>query len=509
MPNAMKVAYLLGGLVALTLIILLIVMALLNSPVSDNYAYFNAINEKGVWGFIVNEYTTWSGRLLQTVSLGVGYRIFGEQVIVIAPILLLLVLGGVFSWLTALLFRFKKNATLHSVVIGFLIASGGLFAMRSLHDSWLWLDSALIYVTSLIALVFTLCVAIMLSRNEKLSLRKVLPLLILIAITQTASEPSCIIAIGWCVLWFVFIVMQKKWHQLKPLLMISSAVFIGFLIMVLSPGLSQRQTYMDSNDFGLIDMLLIAPFRDYQTMFESVAFWSVTIAIFSGVVMGISLMKKITGKMAIRVFALALAIFASLTYVTFVAVAYGYKDLYLPSRALALPNFGLFIMIVMLTAVTVGYLRHKLNLQRIIMSSVVVITIMSIMSMKSFAYFVSDHINALAVRRSAVSARVASIEEQKKDGRDIVVVYDLPVILYHSDATDFSADGYIAWWFPISFAGYHGISPESLVVIGGPIVDDVNATRPEWYTEQDKRVNSIYCVPGHYGIIKDRFLCWL
>ena len=47
----------------------LVVMALFNKPIADQYGFMAGVNKAGVMGYTASQYMNWSGRLIQPLGI--------------------------------------------------------------------------------------------------------------------------------------------------------------------------------------------------------------------------------------------------------------------------------------------------------------------------------------------------------------------------------------------------------------------------------------------------------
>ena len=139
------------------LVSLLMAPALFARPIADDFHYFNQLSSYGTVDYIVNFYTSDTGRYAQGASMAVLYKLFGSNSVVVGPIIEILLLIATATWASFLLLRSFKvtiRTLSKALILGLTSTSVVLLYTPSLFDSLYWLTYSTVYVLSLVGLVF-------------------------------------------------------------------------------------------------------------------------------------------------------------------------------------------------------------------------------------------------------------------------------------------------------------------------------------------------------------------
>lgn len=500
-----------SSLCCISMLTFLILMASYNQPIADQYNFMANLRDNGILGYTAEMYTTWSGRLIQTIGLGIVYRIFGDiGAQIAAPIILLFLLGTVFTWLIYQAIKFKNHQATYSALLGFLLASGTLYTTTCLFDVYLWLDAAFVHMLGLIAIVYDVALYIWACKNytkiKATVMHKIILaiLLIIAAFLQTASEASMAMTLGWSFLALVSTFFYKKWHKYRaPAAIIFTTLLAGSLIMILAPGLWSRAGYTsDAAPLSFMDLTINRPLVGIRRLVESLSLWKICLMLIIGFTIGIFNVVKITKK-HIKFGAIAsILILISSVYIPIVLYFYGSHATGIETRALAVPNMGIMISVVIFTMIITSYLTQKYNTSKsfLIMGSATVIAIFSIFTVNFFK-FNKGYISTLVTRNNLVVSRNKLIYQYQNGEISSLKIPDAPVMIENSGATDFSHNGWanIQWFFD-SFIEYFHINPEDITVYGEKLVD--SQSKKDWYYESSRTT----CTTGSY-LILDKYYC--
>jgi len=445
---------------------------------------------------VVDEYTRWSGRIAQMTLLGVGFGAFGENIVRVMPILLFAGLVGVIGWLIRLVWRCEWKIC---CVLSVLLAGGAMLSMKSLFDTFLWLDASAIYMSSLIFVVFSVCTVIFLVCNRRVALWKKAGLLVVVMFGATASEPASVVMLMGMLVWMSYSWWKNDKTTVLMATLVVGAISVGLVMMYFSPGL-QNRTDVVGGSVTLVGMLIRSPIASYKSLLSSMELFQVGLMVIIGVLVGTITYKKRSWKVWWRVIVLAGVVVFMATYGTFVIYSYGYKTEYAAlARVMTLPNFAVFVAVVMMVGATIWMIRKDL-VMKVAAAAVLLVGVIIVRSLISFGL---DHVRAMALRESLVVARSLQVRSAKEGEK--IIVYDAPVMLRHSEATDFTMDGWVVDWFHRAFLRRYGLKESQLVVIGRQSV---------WHTEEfswfldvsgDDQYLGFYCVRGRF--IKEEFVC--
>lgn len=417
----------------------LIIMASMARIVADDYNYFSAINQgSSPLDYINYHYFSHNGRLSQATFMAFVYSWLGELSIKIVPIFLLLSLVASVSYLINLIFTFKNLQKIKSLVSGTLISSIILFSMPSLFDSFLWLTSSTVYLTSIIGLVVNISLAIKIKRSKsKLSWKFMGPALIFMFFSQSFSEPTAAVAIGLAGLWLVYELVSKNKEKIIASLQVFLALTLGFLLLFLSPGTRNREGAIGHT----IDLhrILISSIKHYITMFNNIELWMVALIALAALFIALNLKGQTNIKKSLPPLVISLIIFTSFTYGTF--VVNNYAGTYYPSRNFTLPTvgfvLGLGLFLVTAFKLIIDYGRKNYLIQP---GLTLIVIVFFALSAPEIIRFSSAQIKALSIRDSLMTVRNYDVREQleleKTRQTKTIEIKASPVILANSNAED-------------------------------------------------------------------------
>ena len=494
------------AIIGIVMATLLIFMALFAQPVADQYAFINGVRDNGVVNYTASMYQTWSGRLIQVLGIGIAYRIFGYMgAQIIAPIILFVMLALAYSWLAYLLFSFKKDKKLLlSAVFGLVLSASTLYTTSCLFDIYLWLDAAFVYLLGIFAIVFDTALFIWLIKYTKFAKsHKILTaaLLIVAFLCQSAGETSMILTTGWSFVAMVATFVVAKWKPYRrPATIIFITLLLGALVLILSPGLWARSA-TSTHMLSYFEIFVTSPIHAYIRLFKEINIWQVALVIILSVGTGLYIKNKVTKKTIILTAIGSILIFLSTSYIAFVASFCGSNSV--ASRVFAVPDMGLLLSAILFLSVLFAFFFQKYGQKNFFkIGTYIAIFVCLIVSSLGFLRFNKGYFIALITRSNALAAREASIKEYQQGDRSTKLdIYDAPIMIDRSDATDFTYNGWGApVWFYESFLGYYGLSPDEVTVHGEKIITGENI--PDWYQES----GTAYCTVGT-SVILERYWC--
>lgn len=473
------------SIITVSMIILLIFMATFNTPVADQLSFIHNTKTNGVIGNTIKMYDSWGGRLIQFFTVGLSYRLFGANgAQIYVPILLLLFLGLSFTWLFHLLFKNKKPFW-QSLLIGFLLAGVTLYTTYCLFDTFLWLDAALVYLLGLAMVIFDTATFIWISQQTKPLHKqwKLYPLIFIVAIGQTAGETSMAIALAWSIIILILTLIFKKWRAYrKASIVMFITLLVGSIIMLAAPGLWVRANYTSATHAQLfsINTLFIYPLKAAFKLISRIQPWQIGLIIFTILVIGSLTIKDIESKkhLPVKLLLSGILIAISFPYITFVIYFYSNQIISIESRVMTMASSGVFIGITLIGLAIYHFLYNKIK--RPLQLSTILIIIISLCSIGGFLDFNRNYVSVISARRNAYIARDSYVKKQLVNEARTIEVPDIPIMLEHSGASDFTANSWVTIdWFYNSFRSYYSLTDQKLIVNGLDLVDNTN--QPEWY----------------------------
>lgn len=458
---------------------LLIVMALINKPIADDFAYFSHPLIKNPFKFTYDFYFTQTGRLAQAFFVSVLYRIFGSGAVTAGPIIELFSLFITLTWLYYLLLnKIKKQRLLYSFALGLTSAIVMLLASPSLFDSFLWLTSSSVYVTSLIGLIFNLCLFIICYRQEKNKFLQLGLFFISIVICQSFSEPTSAIIIFSLGALLFYKIIKRNYKKIKLYLLSFIASISGFLLVYLSPG-SQHRQQISGSGFNFKNMF-IKPIYDFQSIIDTLFSWRLIYILILAIIIAL-LMPKITKTIVAKRVPIAIVCGVVPVYLLFVITNYSMGN-YIPLRAYTVPIAILGVSISYCMAIFFAVLAQKISNNKPDKIYLILTLLLIIFGISVGINSLIATIQAESLRNSLYTMRETSIMRQISNNKPTLNIYPAPIILNNSEAIDFYFDKEQIFWFEVSFKNYYNIPADKKIVFNSqPDGYCLNTQNPTWY----------------------------
>ena len=267
----------------------LLLLSYYNRLSNDDWTFWNALSEKGIWGFIGETYLTWQGRFsgffLTSLDLLV-YQCLGNLIL---PTLVLILAGTYANYLLLKFYFPNINKKLLIVISNFLfyISILGLLDFTTFY--WVCASG---YIKFVVLSEFLFYFVIKKSSNI---VDYILIILLSLLIGGSAETFTPIILllifVRVCYCYFksyaIFIECKKE-------LLALCVVFIGFLFMVFAPGNAVRLSSFE-HDFSFSGLLLCLTkaFAQYF-IYQLPKIFYATLALFPGIFVGQTLGESST-----------------------------------------------------------------------------------------------------------------------------------------------------------------------------------------------------------------------
>lgn len=466
----------------------LVTPALFARPIADDFHYFNDLSSHNLTGYLAYFYSHSTGRLAQGFSVAILYKLFGATAVIIGPLIEIITLVVVCSWVAYLLFSAYKvtsKRTVKSLTVGTLCAFLILIYPVSLFDSLYWLTSSTVYVASLIALFFNIGLTWCLMSSNRLRPWHVTILVLSIIAGQTFSEATSAIVIvltGLALSVSILLVLKKRAlvpNTFSVLVPVFIASIIGFALVYLSPGSRQRQASSGSQ-FDLHAMIFGSLHHTIMFLHTLVS-WQLILAIGIGMLLA-AFLRRFSRRQLFALTGIGIGLIIIPAYITFVIATYSMAT-YTPLRLYSIPAAFASIGFVLTAAATWQYIS-QLRPGIFPRLAPVLSIILILVSYVGLFPVVRDITSAQALRASLYDMRQASIKQQLAAHTDPVHITPAPIILNNSEAGDFSFKNTQVPWFTDSFKQYNHITNQNI---------QLSNTQPTGYCLQDQ-------APTWYGV---------
>ncbi|MDR1426789.1 MAG: hypothetical protein LBJ08_03405 [Bifidobacteriaceae bacterium] len=207
---------------------------------NDDFRFFADLDQYGTLGFLGQYLSLWNGRYTGAVAIAVGYAVGGVGAIpgLCLVFVLLLALATWYAAGVLLPFNARWRRT-GPVVIGLGGAVAAIAAAPSFFDSYLWVSSAMFYVT---AVAFSLASAASSVQAWRGGGRwtKAWAIVVLVLAAGCLEPATLVLFVAHSLL--LGVVAAKRIRRLAVLEIVSVAVSGGALaLMFLAPGASERR----------------------------------------------------------------------------------------------------------------------------------------------------------------------------------------------------------------------------------------------------------------------------
>jgi hypothetical protein len=436
----------------------LIVLALLARPISDDFSALYRVAELGLSniGFDLRDS---SGRYSNVVLYVVGYLLFGNAALWIVPLAMLVALSSALAIVGMLLSGSGQRpaGAICGAVAGILVTA----LQPGLFDVFAWYTSSTLYFASLSALATVIAVLLLAVRSHgKRRTFLVVTLGLAVLVHQGFSETTALYVIIVSFLAAVICLVRRTAAWRGPALVLLGSSVVGFAMAFLAPGRENRLSGQLQQATDVVTILL-SSIRDSVTFIQEFTSPSVLLLVALGAVLGTIVRptdrrRALLAILGLLAFAGTAVLFTSLV----VHAVSGGGDV--PWRAWAFPSGACAIAIVGVVAVVVSRIPVRKRLSQVISGVVVLLCIAGLVGWKPAA---TQTIVAESVRASAFDFRSASIAAQVASGAGEVAVVPLPILLPWTDTTDYLTpnSSIPIWSAEEGLRRYYGLDDSSTV----------------------------------------------
>lgn len=425
--------YVLGIIIFLSGIFasIILLLSILNKPIADDYWSFGTISSIGALHHLTNYYQVGNGRWAQNLLVTMAYKMFGATTVQIMPMLLLVSLAaGIYLVLHSLGRRVPfGNQRGVLLLVSIYIAAFSVLTSISVFDSLLWTTSSTVYWFSIILFLFGLAYLLFFRQTKRR--RYIFAALILFFAGQAICEPMSLLSIlivgGLCGHDFV----RRDKANFRAGIAVLVTQVVGFLTLYLSPGTQVRIHTTASVASHDIVGILTHSFGDYLFVIQSYASYRGLLLLLSIVL--VSFLVRRSGnqqnKEIYRVGAGLMIVPAAIALFTNF-----WSQGYMPLRSYTMVSFFFSLGALLVGSRALSRIVGVLP-ARYVAPGLAILTTISIMTffIKSP---VTETIQAVALRSSAVMERDISIHSQLANHKESILIPAAPLLLATTDATD-------------------------------------------------------------------------
>lgn len=274
----------------LSLIIVLtsavVMLALFNIPVADDYWYAYHLRNTSVWNMVLGEYHNWTGRLLPSAMLALGIK----ELEFFYPLNILLVLMFMSTPVLLFLFIRRQGYFTHQLFSLFVLQVFFLLGFRDfLAENVYWVTGGVMYIFCLfMVLVWLYFYSRFLSSGRIFYFLIATSLAPFIGLTHEQLTAAVLIAV---VLLFNQAFQQKsitgnvKMSLFKmsiPLILLIA----GFVVLSTAPGNFQRATLLEDSPISISEML-VNWFDKFKKLFYLYGKNTLAFAIITGTILAV------------------------------------------------------------------------------------------------------------------------------------------------------------------------------------------------------------------------------
>ena len=460
--------YLIIITICLIILVSFLVMAIFNQPIADDYVFFSLDHPGNPFTTVTESYLNWSGRLSPTFLISIFYHFWGSKTPAIMAIFLLVSLAVVSIRFIKVFFRQIKARDLpysQALALGLLMTSLIMLSAYSIYDSYLWLTSSAIYITSIICAIAVVTLTIQLFTKPVITWFNWLVYVASLIFTAFCCEITTIYLIGsFSFLLIAYgLIKRFKLFKLKKttkhnirVLVVGMVIVVGCLLIIyFSPGsIKRRQT---SHSIFNWQKVFIEPLFQIAKLGYLVTWERVLLVVGSAIALAIVL-PKLRPRQTIGVVVSIVIYLLAISYVFYLIMGYSLGS-YIPLRAYIIPAGIILIGITVILAVLLrecsANITYLLDIAMILALTGAVTT--------SYRVY-KPIIRAVVLRHDAYITREIDLRQQANRTSSAIRVVPLPILLQDSEAQDIAFNNIQAKWVTEAFKQYYHLSNDVMLV---------------------------------------------
>lgn len=460
--------YLIIITICLVILAPFLVMAIFNQPIADDYVFFSLDHPGNPFATVAESYLNWSGRLSPTFLISVFYHFWGSKTPAIMAIFLLVSLVIVSVWFIKVFFKQVKARALprsQVLALGLLMTSLIMLSAYSIYDSYLWLTSSTIYITSIICAIAVITLTTRLFTKPAITWLDWLVYIASLMFTAFCCEITTIYLVGSFGFSLIVYGMIKRFKLFKlkkttkhniRVLVVGMVITAGCLLIIyFSPGsIKRRQTSHSIFDWQkvFIEPLFQIAKLDYLMTWERVL-----LVIGSGVTLA-TVLPGLRSRQTISVVASIVIYLLAISYVFYLIMGYSLGG-YIPLRAYIIPAGIILIGVAVILAVLLR--KCSANITYLLDITMILALIGAVAT--SYRVY-KPIIRAVVLRHDAYITREIDLRQQTNRTSSAIRVAPLPILLQDSEAQDIAFNNIQAKWVTKAFKQYYHLSNDVMLV---------------------------------------------
>lgn len=457
-------------IIAICLVILapFLVMAIFNQPIADDYVFFSMDHPGNPFTTVTESYLNWSGRLSPTFLISIFYHFWGSKTPAIMAIFLLVSLAVVSIRFIKVFFGRVKARDLpcsQALALGLLMTSLIMLSAYSIYDSYLWLTSSTIYITSIICAIAVVTLTIQLFTKPVIAWFNWLIYVVSLIFTAFCCEITTIYLVGSFGLSLIIYGLVKRFklfklkkttkHNIRVLIVGMIIVAGCLLIIYFSPGsIKRRQTSHSIFDWQKV---FIEPLFQIAKLGYLMTWERVLLMIGGGLALA-TVLPGLKLRQTIGVVASIVIYLLAISYVFYLIMGYSLGG-YIPLRAYIIPAGIILIGVTVILAVLLR--QYSTNITYLLDIAM----ILALTGAVATSYRVyKPIIRAVVLRHDAYITREIDLRQQTNRTSSAIRVAPLPILLQDSEAQDIAFNNIQAKWVTEAFKQYYRLSNDVMLV---------------------------------------------
>lgn len=460
--------YLIIITICLVILVPFLVMALFNQPIADDYAFFSMDRPGNPFTTVTESYLNWSGRLSPAFLISIFYHFWGSKTPAIMAIFLLVSLAVVSIRFIKVFFRRVKARDLpcsQALALGLLMTSLIMLSAYSIYDSYLWLTSSTIYITSIICAIAVITLTARLFTKPAITWLDWLVYVASLMFTAFCCEITTIYLVGSFGFSLIVYGLIKRFKLFKlkkttkhniRVLVVGMIITAGCLLIIyFSPGsIKRRQTLHSIFDWQKV---FIEPLFQIAKLGYLMTWDRVLLVIGGGVTLA-TVLPRLRPRQTISVVASIVLYLLAISYVFYLIMGYSLGGC-IPLRAYIVPAGIILIGIAVILAVL---LREYSTSITYLLDIVMILALIGAVATSYRVY--KPIIRAVVLRHDAYITREIDLRQQANRTNSAIRIVPLPILLQDSEAQDIAFNNVQEKWVTKAFKQYYHLSNDVMLV---------------------------------------------
>ena len=463
--------YLIIITICLVILAPFLVMAIFNQPIADDYAFFSQKHPGNPFVTMAYSYLHWTGRLSPNFLVSIFYHFWGSKTPAIMAMFLLVSLVVVSVWFIKVFFKQVKTRDLprsQALALGLLMTSLIMLSAYSIYDSYLWLTSSTIYITSIICAIVVITLTTRLFTKPAITWLDWLVYIVSLMFTAFCCEITTIYLVGsfgfslivyGLIKRFKFFKLKKTTKHNIRVLVIGMIITAGCLLIIyFSPGsIKRRQTLHSIFDWQKV---FIEPLFQIAKLGYLMTWERVLLVIGGGVTLA-TVLPRLRLRQTISVVASIVLYLLAISYVFYLIMGYSLGGC-IPLRAYIVPAG---IILIGVTVILTVLLRKCSANSTYLLDITMILALIGVVVTSYRVY--KPIIRAVVLRHDAYITREINLQQQANRTGSAIRVMPLPVLLQNSEAQDIAFNNVQDKWVTKAFKKYYHL-PDDIMLVNLP-----------------------------------------